>query len=79
MILSGGPALAPKHGTIQRALAAATSGLTFAGQLINTSSSAEAVVLSNTGAADLTISSVTITGTNAKGQRMKNVAVYEKQ
>jgi len=43
----------------------APTTLTFAGQMVNTTSAAQSVTLSNNGTAALTISSITIAGTNA--------------
>jgi hypothetical protein len=41
------------------------TSLTFASQLVNTTSGAQAVTLTNTGSATLTINSITLTGANA--------------
>jgi hypothetical protein len=63
---SGSPQSIPLTGNgVAPAVMLSGNSLTFAGQLITTTSSAQSVTLTNSGTAPLTISSIAVTGTNA--------------
>ncbi|HEY6947042.1 MAG TPA: choice-of-anchor D domain-containing protein [Candidatus Acidoferrum sp.] len=63
---SGSPQSIPLTGTgVAPAVTLSPTSLTFAGQLITTASSVQSVTLTNSGTSPLTISSITVTGTNA--------------
>ena len=62
---AGSPQSVALTGTgVEPMVTLAPASLTFAGQLITTTSTAQGVTLTNTGTAPLTISSIAITGTN---------------
>jgi len=63
---SGSPQTISLTGTGTAPVASVSpSSLTFSGQLVGTTSAAQAVTLSNAGSAALTVSSIAITGTNS--------------
>ena len=64
--LPGSPQTVTLTGTgVAPAVTLSGNSLTFAGQLITTTSSAQSVTFTNSGTAPLTISSIAVTGTNA--------------
>jgi hypothetical protein len=63
---SGSPQTVLLSGTATTVLAGfQPTGLTFSGQIVGTTSTSQSVTLSNSGTAALTISSISITGTNS--------------